>query len=163
MQFYIQQSTDPDVLFAIMDSSGQPVYRVTGDSLSIGSKLCMLDDGNREVARISCAGLTAISRYTISVGDKERARVSWNFSAKRQQVKIKGVNWQFRGDLVSRSYDIVDIDSAVVMSHGRCWNQIGDCYAADIAKESDVPVCLCLAVILDSTVFGGTVAAVPAN
>lgn len=163
MQFYIKQSTDPDTLFTIMNSSGQPVYRVTGDSLSIGSKLCMLDGGNNEIARIYSVGLTTISRYTISVGDKERARVSWNFNAKRQQVKIKGVNWRFRGDLASRSYDIIDIDSAVVMSHGRCWNQIGDCYAADIANESDVPVCLCLAVILDSTLIGGTVAAVPAN
>lgn len=163
MQFYIRQSTDIDSLFSIMDCSGQPVYRVTGDSLSIGSRLCLVDNEKNEVARIYSVGLPTITKYTIAVGDKERARVTWNMNAKKQQVKIKGVTWRFRGDLAARSYDIVNVDSSVIMTHGRCWNNIGDCYAVEIKDEPDVLVCLCLSVILDSTVIGGTAAPVPAN
>lgn len=50
MQFFIQRSTDPDALFVVLDSSGQPVYRVTGDSLSIGSKLYLIHQEKNEVA-----------------------------------------------------------------------------------------------------------------
>lgn len=163
MQFYICQGSDTDALFTIMDSAGQPVFRVTGDSLAIGNKLSMIDVANVEIARIYSVGLPNLSKYTISVGEKERARVTWNSSAKQQKVKIKGVSWRFRGDLISRSYDIINVDSSVVMSHGRCWNKIGDCYGVEIHEEADVPVCLCLAVILDSTVFGGVAVPAPAN
>lgn len=163
MQFYLRQGTDPDALFSVMEPSGQLVYRVKGDALPIGGKFYLLDSGEKEVARIFSVGVTAISKYAIQVGDKERARVTWNFNAKREQVKIKGVHWRFRGDLATRSYDILDIDSSVVMTHGRCWNKIGDCYAVQVANESDALLCLCLAVILDSTVIGGAAAPVPAG
>ncbi len=163
MQFYLRQGTDPDALFSVMEPSGQLVYRVKGDSLSIGGKFYLLDSAGKEAARIFSVGVTAISKYAIQVGDKERARVTWNFNAKREQVKIKGVHWRFRGDLAARSYDILDIDSSVVMTHGRCWNKIGDCYAVQVTNESDALLCLCLAVILDSTVIGGTAAPVPAG
>ncbi|HEX2985274.1 MAG TPA: LURP-one-related family protein [Caproiciproducens sp.] len=163
MQFFLQQSADPDTLFAVLDSSGQPVYRVTGDSLAVGSKIYLVDQNQNEAARIFSVGLPTIAKYSIFIDDKERARVTRNLTVSRQPIKIKKVSWHFRGDLASRSYDIVDIDSTVVMSHGRCWNSVGDCYALDIQRESDILICLCLSVILDSTVIGGTPAAVPAN
>ncbi len=161
MKFYLQQSTNPDTLFAVSDFLGQPVYRVTGDSLSIGSKTYLIDQNKKEAARIFSVGLTTISKYAIFIGDKERARVIQNLSAARQPIKIKGVSWRFRGDLATRSYDIVDVDSTVIMTHGRCWNASGDCYAVDVTRESDVLVCLCLSVILDSTVIGSIAAALP--
>ncbi len=163
MKFYIQQSTESDSLFMIMDSLGQPIYRVTGDSLSIGSKIYLIDQNQKEAARIFSVGLTTISKYSVFIGDKERARVIQNLTAVRQPIKIKGVSWRFRGDLITRSYDIIDVDSSVVMTHGRCWNTSGECYAVEVTKESDVLLSLSLSVILDNTVITGSVAAVPAN
>jgi len=87
--------------------------------------------------------------------------VTQNLKAAHSPIKIRGVNWRFRGDLLTRSFDLVDIDSAVVMTHGRCWNQNGDCFAIEVTKESDVLLCLCIAVILDNTVFGSLTAALP--
>ncbi len=163
MKFYIKQSTEPDALFTVMDSLGQLIYRVTGDSLSLGSKIYLVDQNKNEVARIFSVGLTSISKYSVFIGDKERARIMQNLNATRQPIKIKGISWRFRGDLVSRSYDIINVDSSVVMSHGRCWNASGECYGIDVANESDVLLCLCLSVILDSIVIVGSTAAVPAN
>lgn len=163
MKFYIKQSTATDALFTIMDSLGQPIYRVMGDSLSIGSKISLVDQNEKEVARIFSVGLTAISKYSVFIGDKERARVMQNLTASRRPIKIKGINWRFRGDLLTRSYDIINIDSLVIMTHGRCWNVVGDCYAVEVTNESDVLLCLCLSVILDSVVIGGSAAALPAN
>ncbi len=163
MKFYIQQSTQADSLFMIMDSLGQLIYRVTGDSLAIGSKIYLIDQNQKEAARIFSVGLTAISKYSVFIGDKERARVIQNLTAARQPIKIKGISWRFRGDLVTRSYDIIDVASSVVMTHGRCWNTTGECYGVEVTKESDVLLSLCLAVILDNIVIGSTAAALPAN
>jgi uncharacterized protein YxjI len=161
MKFYMKQSTDTDALFTVIDSLSQAVYRVTGDSLSIGSKFYLIDNNKNEVARIFSVGLPTIAKYSISVDDKERARVTQNLNSTHSPIRIKGVNWHFRGDLLTRSFDLLDIDSTVVMTHGRCWNQNGDCFAVEIAKESDVLLCLCIAIILDNTVMGGAAAALP--
>lgn len=149
------------MLFSVMDSLGQPVYRVIGDSLAIGSKIYLIDQNKQEVARIFSVGLTTIAKYSVLVGEKERARVTRNLGSSRNPIKIKGVKWCFRGDLVTRSYDLVDEASAVVMTHGRCWNQIGDCYAVEVARQEDVLTCLCISIILDSTVVAGPAAALP--
>jgi uncharacterized protein YxjI len=161
VKFYMKQSTGTDALFLVMDELGQTVYCVTGDSLSIGSKLCFIDNNKREAARVFSVGLPTIAKYSISIEDKERARVTQNLNSTHCPIKIKGVDWAFRGDLLTRSFDLIDTNSAVVMTHGRCWNQNGDCYAVEIARESDMLLCLCIAVILDNTVFGGTPAALP--
>lgn len=163
MKFYIKQSTGTEALFTVIDALGQSVYSVTGDSLSIGSKVYLIDNNQNEAARIFSLGISAMSRYSVFIGDKERARVTLNLASSKQPIKIKGVGWSFRGDLLTRSYDLSDVDSTVVMTHGRCWNENGDCFAVDIANQSNVLLCLCIAVILDSTVIGGSVKPVPAS
>jgi len=161
MKFYIKQSTGTDALFTVIDSLGQSIYRVTGDSLSIGSKFYLMDNNENEAARIFSVGIPTLSKFSIFIDDKDCARVTQNLKAAHSPIKIRGVNWRFRGDLLTRSFDLVDIDSAVVMTHGRCWNQNGDCFAIEVTKESDVLLCLCIAVILDNTVFGSLTAALP--
>jgi uncharacterized protein YxjI len=161
MKFYIHQSTGTETLFSVSDSLGQPVYRVTGDSLSIGSKFYLIDNNQHEAARIFSVGLSALSKYSIFIDDKERARVILNLTAPKQPIKIKTVNWRFRGDLLTRSYDLIHVDSSVVMSHGRCWTVSGDCYAVDVTNDCDVLLCLCIAIVLDNTVIGSSAAALP--
>ena len=163
MKFYMKQSTGTDALFIILDALGQTVYHVTGDSLAIGSKLYLIDNLQREAARIFSVGVPTLSKYSISIEEKERARVTQNLNSTHSPIKIKGVDWSFRGDLLTRSYDLVNAESAVIMTHGRCWNQNGDCYAVEIAREPDALLCLCIAVILDNTVIGGKTAALPVS
>lgn len=161
MKFYIKQSTGTDALFTVIDSLGQSIYRVAGDSLSIGSKFYLIDNNENEAARIFSVGIPTLSKFSIFIDDKDCARVTINLKAAHSPIKIRGVKWRFRGDLLTRSFDLVDDGSAVVMTHGRCWNQNGDCFAIEVTRESDVLLCLCIAVILDNTVFGGLTAALP--
>jgi uncharacterized protein YxjI len=163
MQFYIHQNSGTETLFTISDSLGQPVYEVTGDSLSIGSKFYLIDNNKHEAARIFSVGLSTISKFSIFIDDKERARVIQNLTAPLKPIKIKGISWSFRGDLLTRSYDIINVDTTVVMTHGCCWNACGDCFAVDVTNESDVLLCLCIAVILDNTVIGSSAAALPVS
>ena len=163
MKFYINQSTGTDALFTIIDSVGQSVYCVIGDTTSIGSKYYLVDKDKNQVARISKVGFPTISKYTITIDDNDKAHVTQNLASSHNMIKIKGKKWRFRGDLLTRSYDLIDTDSSVIMTHGRCWNENGDCFAVDILDESNVILCLCIAVILDSTLIGGSAKPLPVS
>ncbi len=161
MQFFIHPGIGTETLFAVSDTQGRSVYSVIGDSLSIGSKICVIDHNQQEVARIYSVGVPTVSKYSIFIDNKERARVIQNLTAARHPVKLKGISWRFRGDLLSRSYDIINVDSTVIMTHGCCWNLGKDCFAVDVTNQCDTLLCICIAVILDSTVMTGTAAVLP--
>lgn len=167
MQFFLKQSTGTESLFTVSDSCGRQVYEVTGAFSSLGRRFSLRGENGVEAAKISCVHLAASAQYSVSVekekGEKDKVRVTVNPSAPRRPVSIRGVKWRFRGSVLTRSFDLVDEDSHTVMTHGRCWKAGGDCYAAEIPEESDVLLCLSVAVIIDSTVVAGMPAAVPAG
>lgn len=167
MRFFLKQSTGTESLFIVSDSCGRQVYEVTGSFSSLGRRFSLRDENGNEAAKISCVRLAQTAQYSVCVGtgkgEKEKARVTVNPSAARRPVSIRGVKWRFRGSVLTRSFDLVDAESHTVMTHGRCWNAAGDCYAAEIPGESDVLLCLSVAVIIDSTVVAGMPAAVPAG
>jgi uncharacterized protein YxjI len=49
------------------------------------------------------------------------------------------------------------------MTHSRCWNGHGDCYAVTVAREADVALALCVAVAVDCAILGGCISPVPAG
>ena len=164
MDLYIKQNTEPDnILFHIFDKAGVPAFTVTGDLGSLGGKLYLLDAGGTEAARIHRLGVSTLSKYSVVIGEKERLRVTQNFTAPKQLFKLTKTSWRLRGDFLTRTFDVVDADHSVLMSHGRCWNSCGDCFGVQITRDQDVPACLAVAVIIDSVVLCGTGAAVPVS
>lgn len=163
MQYYLKTVSGAHCLFVVLNSSGRPVYEVTGEFSSFGRRFFLLDAERNVVGRISSVHISSVCRYSISAGG-ERVRVSVNPSSARRPVAIRGKRWRFRGSLLLRSFDVVDESrQAVVMTHGRCWEMGGNCYAVEIAEPEYGPLCLCLAVVVDCTVPGGHTVPVPAG
>lgn len=167
MQFFLKQSTGTETLFTVSDSRGHAVYSVTGSVSSLGRRFTLLNADGEEAAKILCVPLSRTAQYSVFVGDgrgeKDKALVSVNPSAAHRPVSIRGVKWRFRGSVPTRSFDLVDAQSHTVLTHGRCWNTGGDCYAVEIPSEADVLLGLSIAVIIDSTAVTGMPAAVPAG
>ena len=162
MRFYLKPGSGASCLFVIRDSRGNPAYEAAGEFFSFGQRFLLYDGARNVVAKISGVRLSSVCQYSVSVG-KERIRVSVNGSSQRRPLRIIGKRWRFRGSLFTRSFDFVDSAQRVVMTHGRCWETGGDCYAVEIADPENVPFCLCLAVIADCTVQGGHTVPVPAG
>lgn len=167
MRFFLKQCTGTESLFIVSDSCGRQAYEVTGEASSLGRRFFLRDGAGNEAVKITCVRLSTAAQYSVCVGkgkgEGERVRLTVNPSAPRRPVSIRGVKWRFRGSMLTRSFDLVDSDSHTVMTHGRCWNKSGDCYAVEIPQESDVLLCLSIAVIIDSTVVAGVPSAVPAG
>lgn len=162
MRFYLKSVSGSPCLFVIQDSCGNSVYEVTGEFFSFGQRFLLYDGARNVAAKISGVRLSSVCQYSVSAG-KERIRVSANGLSQRRPLRIIGRRWRFRGSLLTRSFDFVDSAQRVVMTHGRCWETGGDCYAVEIADPKNVLFCLCLAVIADCTVQGGRTIPVPAG
>ncbi|MDP4119637.1 MAG: hypothetical protein Q8876_01065, partial [Bacillota bacterium] len=67
----------------------------------------------------------------------------------KQQFTFYGISWHIRGDLLTKNYDIVDIDNSVIMSHCVRWGQFGDGYEINILSENREILCLCVAICLN--------------
>lgn len=167
MQFFLKQSTGTECLFTVSDALGRQVYEVTGSFSSLGRRFFLKDETGAEAAKILCVRLARTTQYSVCVGsgkgEREKARVAVNPEALHRPVSIRGVKWRFRGSVATRSFDVVDEQPRAVMTHGRCWNAGADCYAVEVFREEDALLCLCIAVIVDSTVVTGMPAAVPAS
>jgi uncharacterized protein YxjI len=156
MQFYLKPVSSAETLFCVLDSHGLPVYTVKGDNLPFGCRLVLedLEQGGRKAARISGVRLSSACQYSISCG-LSHVRMTMNVAAPRRPVRFRGVPWHFRGSVLMRSFDLVDAQGKVVMTHSRCWCVHGDCFAVEIPDPENVPLCLGVAVVVDSIVLGG--------
>lgn len=162
MKFFLKQNTEGGKeVFIIYDDMGQPAYHVISDKNALSSKLILQDVAEKTVAKINRIGVLTLSRYDISVDDKECAHITQSLSAAIPKLKVHGLNWHFRGDIVLRSFDVLDIDRTLIMTHGRNWGPYGECFAIDIAKPQNELLCLCIAVAIDSMVMGGIGAVLP--
>lgn len=164
MKFYLKPNIGPETLFAVLDSVGEPVYTVKAENSALGCHFLLLDGDEIAAAKISCIRISSAFQYSLTAG-KKHARVTVDYTAVKQPVKIKGVRWQFRGSVLTRSFDIVDENTRVVMTHGRCWNENGDCYAAEISEQEckNKELCLCIALAVDCANMGGIAAPIPAG
>jgi len=163
MKFYIKQNTaDGKEVFTICNEVGQPVYHVQSDESTLYSKLTVLDTAENVVAKINRLGLIGLFRYDINIDDKDCARITQNMTAAgAPRFRIHGVSWHFRGNMALRSFDVVNVDHTVVMSHGRHWGVNGECFAVDISLPQNAILCLCIAIVVDSIVIGSVGAVLP--
>ena len=165
MKFYIKQNTaDGTEVFTICNESGQPVYHVQSEESTLYSKLTVFDTEKNAVAKINRIGVISLFRYDISIDDKDCARITQKLSSTgAPKLKIHGASWHFRGDMALRSFDVLDVDHTVIMTHGRHWGINGECFAVDIQLPQNEILCLCIAVVVDSIVMGGVGAALPVS
>ena len=162
MNLYLKQDTEANAgLFTVYDTCGRVCYRLSGDAQTLGGKMYLYDSNGVEAARVTHMGLAGISRYTIVVAEKERARILQNLASLKTPFRIRGISWRLRGDMALRSFDVVDAEGRVVMSHGRCWESSGECFALEIAEAENALLCICIAAVIDSSAQAGSAVALP--
>lgn len=154
MQFYLKTVGGTHCLFTVLNFDGHPVFEVSGKITPFVCRMLLLNEEHGVVGRISGMRISDSTRYSVVAGG-QRIRVTVNYSSSRRPVRLIGKRWHFRGSLLMRSFDFVGDGSQVIMTHGKCWGIAGDCYAVEITDPENVPLCLCIAALLDCTVTGG--------
>ncbi len=164
MRLYLkQQAGSNGELFYIFDLFGNPLYTVLSGEKTLTGKMLLLDREERILVKISRIGPETFSRYTILEKGKPSVRLYQNMAGLQPFYQLLGINWKFRGNVASRSFDIIRPDGCVVMSHGACWDRDGNVFCLDIAQNTDVLLCASISVIVDSVLPLTTAAAVPVS
>ncbi len=154
-----------DTVFLIYDETGKVCYRVIQSKKPAGAVLLVTDSRGAVVAKIKQRVFPLIIRYGISPAAGKNLSVTLRISTNGipQQLVLGGVTWHFRGDLVLRNFDVIDVDSSVLLSHQKCWKDRMDCFTVEIRQPAfEVPL-LCICLCVDFTTEGDINAVVAIN
>lgn len=165
MRYFIRQSNAGlAARFDILDEREHPCYKAIEGKSSFGRRILLIGENEEQLAQIRrVVGLPTLMGYSIHAGAKESARIFMNQSANQTVLSSRGKSWRLRGDILTRSFDICDVDSSVIMTHARVWGSKCETYAVEIHPECHTLLCICLAVAIDDIVqnTGGVVQPLP--
>lgn len=148
----IQDKEDYRACFRVLDGSGEEKYRVTGERNQKGATLCVQDRQSVVMAMLRQRNFLFLSGYSISVSGNNCASVIQNLYSMRTLLRVRGADWSLRGDLRLRSFDVLDENHSVVMSHAKRWGVWGDGYELNIFRPECELLCLCIALCIDYAV-----------
>ena len=162
MKYYLKPYSSAKTAFTVLDSSGCSAYVVNVENSALRRHFLLVDGKGDIASKIMCIRISSAFQYTVSA-NKKHALVTVDVKSQSQPVKIKGVRWRFRGDVLTRSFDITDGSGKIIMTHGRCWDMGGICYAVDIHNDmcADAELCLSIAIAVDCTDLGCVTAPIP--
>lgn len=146
-----QCTTSGNVLFTVQDPCGRLLYRLWGNPGSLRGIFALLDETGRERARVLRVGTADMGVYEIRLYQGKRMHVVCQKATRKGGMLFQGKNWHIRGDLDTRSFDIVE-RGRVLMTHAPAWQgEGGFCYGVTLTgDETERLFCLCAAMIVDS-------------
>ena len=139
-----------DTVFLIYGEKGEVRYRVTKSKKPTGAVLLLTDQQGNTAAKIKQRLFLPIIRYGISPSEGKNLSVTLRVSGNGipHQLVLGGVTWRFRGDRVLRNFDLIDVDSSVLLSHQKYWKDRMDCFTVEIHQPafevSLLSACLCV-------------------
>ena len=137
--------------YDITDDQDNPFYQVQGHLMSFGNKLDLLDLEGNEIAKIHQRVFSLVSEYDILQGDQVMAVVKQQMFTLIQQkftVEGPGGSYEIEGDWLNWNYEI-RAKGQVVAQVGHQFSMFQDRYGMEITEGADVPLLLCLAIVID--------------
>ena len=157
MILYLKQSIEPgNLLFHVMDELGHPCYQVFINKHRFGKCIHIETTEQGKVADIHCMGFSKLLRSSIFINGRKCMTLLCSFAASEPLFKINGQTWIFRGDVLLRNFDVVDVDRTVIFIHGAQWRpQSGNGYTLQIEQPEFALESLCISVVIDAFASGG--------
>lgn len=137
--------------YDITDDQGNPVFRVQGRFFTVGNKLELLDMAGNEVAKIHQRLFSLTSEYDILKGEQVMAVVKKQlFTLFHSHFTVEGPGgvYEMEGDWVNWNYEI-RTNGQVVAHINKQFSFVQDRYGMEIVEGSDVPMLICLAIVID--------------
>lgn len=144
MKLYIKRDkTVNNSLFIVFDQFCNEKYFVTGSK----DKLCVSDVFGNHCLNIYRMPLPKIKVFSISAG-KNNIKFFVNTS-KENSCYFYGIGWRIRGNIFTKSFDIVDAENYVVATHGKDFSKCSDGYGLTVNNEDMELFCLATALCVN--------------
>ena len=152
MKLYLQRDTSAsNARYQVADETGRLRYTVTGKCMPSGDDIRIVDTNGATVCKIRSLGFTALSVYSIRAGG-ETIRLNVAVGNGRAAVRFRGISFYARGDVLTGSYSVLDVDTAAVCAVGKDFAR--GCTQIDLQQEDREMFCLATAICIDSLNVG---------
>ena len=119
MKLYLQRDCSSlDSRYQIYDEKGGLKYTVSGKRNPSGESMKLRTLSGETVCRIRGLGFSSLCVYSISTG-RESMRLNIAVGSGRAAVRLSGISFFLRGDVLMGSYSILDADNSVVCVVGK--------------------------------------------
>lgn len=137
--------------YDILDFQNQPIFHIRSHPFAFGNKLDLLDMSGNMLARIQQRVFSLTSEYDILQGDQIVAVVKkqiFSLFQPRFDVEGPGGTYEMEGDWINWNY-VIRANGQTIAQIGKQFAFFQDCYGMEIAEGADVPLLVCLAVVID--------------
>lgn len=154
MTYYIKDSFNgTSIRFSIFDKMGNLKYKVLVQYLPFIMSIDVYNMLGQKVARIKQKNMIILYSYNIHTKSKS-FKININLENPDADVKIKGMNWNFRGSVAQKTFTILDSDGREVMSQKADTLEKEISYMLNINDEANCIPCLCIALCVDTILTG---------
>ncbi|MGO2083520.1 LURP-one-related/scramblase family protein [Vagococcus sp.] len=143
--YYIQKHLlQANVRVTIKNLKGKPEYLLVGRWGVRGDSLSIYDLEGRALASVKPKNFAFRSQFELFENHQKVGEMGRVFPIPKDIYFIKGVKWLVLGDSLAASYHVYQLAKKVMTV-----TTIGNVYKIEIEEEEKVPLCLCLAAVLD--------------
>lgn len=135
--------------YDVYDEDGNAKYFVKAEFLSLGHRLHVYDQMDREVGLIKEKLLTFLPVFEIEVNGVQQGMIEQRFSLFKPKYEVDFNGWRVEGDFLRWDYDVYSGCSAVIHITKE-WLHWGDTYVIDIPNPSDELMGLLLVIAIDA-------------
>ena len=161
MKLYIKRDVSDAVSrFSVLDCDLKEKYRIIGTKSCFGEKLIIPDRGKTPLLCISRVVLPFCDAFFVSAKN-EGYRLTVTKSRGAMSCRFYGISWRIRGDLITKSYDILDADNTVIATHIKRWSSSGFGCELNIFDESRELFCIAAVTCINSIITAENTAAQP--
>lgn len=149
MKFYIKRDTSTDnSRYIVFSETYEEVYRISGKCSSSGEKL-YISYNDKCVAKVRDTRIGLLRTCYVVLPDDSFHLVIAN-SRDKIKVKFHGVSLHIRGNLLEKSYDIMNVDNSVVACVCRRFSSMRDAIEININDRKYELLSIASAVCFDS-------------
>ena len=149
MKLFLKRDISSDgALFIVFDELGKEKLYVGRDNRHSHFTLSITDTNFNRLCSISTVPLPMLKAFTIK-DKKITIRLIFNKNTSRQMCYYYGISWRIRGDIVNKTFEIVDNDNTVLLTHSGKWSRGNDCYEINITEGSRELLLVASAICVD--------------
>lgn len=139
--------------FSIFDELGNERYIVSIEYTPLTTKIDVYDIYMKRLAKIRKRDVLTFNTFTVSCKKslclKNKLKIISNLLNFKDCFYMCGVNWLLRGDIISKNFELIDVDSSIVMRHEKKEKQSKVVYEMNISEDKNEILCVCISLCID--------------
>lgn len=154
MKLYISESyLENKRIFKISDELGNLKYSVSIGYSLLRAKINVYNINSKKVAKIMKCDVCGFSIFYVFCNkllcNENKIKVITNLVNFKELLYIYGINWLFRGSLLNKNFEIINVDKSLVMRHKKKEQPGKTVYEVNISEEKNELLCICIALCVE--------------